>query len=234
MNPGDGHRATSAPIPIPGVASSPHHAVRVSGDKILDASDDEGWVMLEMGAEHLERIIKIQQKCYEPEYRDVPEAYVHRTRLFPPGNAVLLVPRPREHSPRSPASSKKRKKKCDLGSDHKVAGYILAQPFLRGQTNDVSDVTKFAEWIQQRSGLPRTEQDCLYIHEIAIDPSFRGQGLAGPLVKYTEDLAQTYGFRRMSLVALAPALSFWQKFGYKLKQELNYGGHTCYYMEKRL
>jgi len=222
-------------MPIPGVASSPRafRSTSSSGDKLLEASD-EGWVLLEMGAGHLERVLKIQQKCYEEEYRDAPEAYLQRTRLFPPGNTVLMMPRLAEHSPLSPASSKKRKKKRDSGNDYKMAGYIIAQPFMRGQTNDVSDVTKLTEWIKHRSKLPRTSQDCLYIHEIAVDPAYRGQGLAGPLVKYTEDLAQRCGFPRMSLVALGSALGFWKKHGYKLKQELDYGGHVCYYMEKRL
>eukprot|EP01087_Luapelamoeba_hula_P011712 TRINITY_DN321_c0_g1_i1.p1 TRINITY_DN321_c0_g1~~TRINITY_DN321_c0_g1_i1.p1 ORF type:complete len:299 (-),score=49.64 TRINITY_DN321_c0_g1_i1:316-1212(-) len=126
----------------------------------------------------------------------------------------------------------------------KVLGYIVANPFRRGQTNDVDDTKLFSKWIEKyatqtesgsKSVLARDlDKDCIYIHEIATHPDYRGRGLATPLVAYTEELARAGGFKWMSLVALGPALGFWKRQGYHVVEEIDYEGHICYYMEKKV
>jgi len=190
-----------------------------------------------MQEEHLDDVLRIQRACYEPEYREDRQSYVDRMRIYPQGNVVLLVPDPTvtsvspstPPSPTSPAASKKRKKDAKWI----VAGYILAQPFYRGAINDVNDVKLFSKWIDERNHLPKTEQDCIYVHEISVDPALRGRGLARPLTDYVEQLGRAENFKWLTLVALGSALGFWQRTGYALVNEIDYGGHACYYMEKK-
>jgi len=224
----------SAPIAIP----RPSSPALISGrQKVKELVPTEGaWKLVPMREEHLEDVLRIQRACYEPEYREDTQSYIDRMRLFPQGNAVLLVPDPAATSispstppsPSSPAASKKRRK------DPKwlVAGYILVQPFYRGATNDVNDVKLFSRWISERDRLPRTHDDAIYIHELSIHPDFRGQGLTRPLTDYVEAIARDDNFKWLTLVALGSALAFWKRTGYTLLKEIDYGGHICYYMEK--
>jgi len=191
-----------------------------------------------MTEEHVHKVLKIQRKCYEPSYREARQSYINRIKLFPEGNVVLMVADPSAAScspstppsPCSPASSKKRKKKRSNG--YKMAGYILGQPFYKGAINDVNDVDMFAGWIRDRANLSKTDADCIYIHELSIAPSFQGQGLTKHLVSYMDRLAGDQGFRWLTLVSLESAFGFWKRCGYILERELDYGGHTCFYMEK--
>lgn len=226
-------------IPIPGspVLRSKRHA-KSAQEKVLKVGPDESWKLVQMTEDHVDEVIRIQQACYEPEYREERQSYVDRIRLYPEGNVVLMVPDPTAESvspstppsPSSPAACKKRKKHS-LG--YTMAGYILVQPFYKGAVNDVNDVKAFSKWIEDRAHLPRTEGDCIYVHEISVHPDFRGQGLTAPLTDYADSLARGANFKWLTLVALGPALGFWKRNGYILEREIDYGGHTCYYMEKK-
>lgn len=231
----------SMPIPIAAAAASAdgHAKTRSKSarkEKVLKVGPDGNWKLVQMTEEHVDEVIRIQQACYEPEYREERQSYVDRIRVYPEGNIVLMVPDPTATaespstpaSPSSPPSSKKRK----TSLRYTMAGYILAQPFYRGAINDVNDVKAFSKWIEDRADLPRTEGDCIYIHELSVHPDFRGQGLALPLTDYSETLARGANFKWLTLVALGSALGFWKRTGYILEQEIVYGGHTCFYMEK--
>lgn len=190
-----------------------------------------------MKEKHVDKVMKIQRLCYEPCYRDGRQFYSDRTRLFPAGNAALFVPEeaPVSFSPTAPGSSKRRKKKET--SPYKMCGYILVQPFEKGSINDVNDLTELEKFLDKRekNGNPTpTENECIYVQEIAIHPDFQGRGLTRPLVEFTENVARQHGYRWMSLVALETALPFWKRNGYTLVKRINYEGHTCFYMEKCL
>jgi len=116
----------------------------------------------------------------------------------------------------------------------RIAGYIQAQPFLRDGINDVNDLTDLEGWLKERSQLERTADDVIYVHEIAMDPAFRGKGLTVPLTTYVDQLTKDEGFGMVTLVSLETALGFWKRNGFILCRELDYGGHMCYYMEKPL
>jgi len=72
-----------------------------------------------MEEKHVDKVLKIQRKCYEPCYREAKQSYLERIRIFSAGNASLFVPEvsPLSSSPStlpsttSPASTKRRKKK---------------------------------------------------------------------------------------------------------------------------
>jgi len=235
--PSQGHNTASVAIPIPRSANSPVLARHAGKERVIEAHKTGAWQLVQLSEEHVDRVLEIQRLCYAPEYRDARQAYVDRIRLFPEGNVAIMVPVPNKSaaspstppSPTAPGALKKRKKETTVWE---MAGYILAQPFYRGDTNDMSDVSALKNWLKQSKGRVKDEQDCIYTHEIAIDPAFRGLGLTAPLVAYVERLAVLNGFAWLSLVSLEDAQTFWQRNSYTLVQAIDYGGHTCYYMEK--
>lgn len=225
------------PIPIPGSPGKARREKTARREKVLKTAPDGSWKLVELREDHVDEVIRIQQACYEPEYREARQSYVDRIRIYPEGNIAIMVPDATAASispstppsPTSPAACKRRKKQ-PLGWT--MAGYILVQPFYKGLINDVNDVKAFSKWLEDRANLPRTESDCIYVHEIAVDPAFRGQGLALPLTDYVDSLARGANFKWLTLVALGPALGFWKRNGYILEREIDYAGHLCYYMEK--
>lgn len=241
------------------------------------------WRVRIMAAQDVEEVLRIQRLCYEPEYRELPESYYGRIRLYPRGNVVIEVPSIVDNSPSfesldddvsddddettdelsndsegtsSPEDSEDEDAGNDSASDSedydsksqelavvcdqpktsikwRMAGYIQAQPFLRNIVNDVNDLTALESWLKEHAQQPqRTSKDVIYIHEIAMDPSFRGQGLTVPLTDYVDQLTAKEGFGMTTLVSLGPALGFWKRNGFILCRDLDYGGHECYYMEK--
>lgn len=225
------------PIPIPGSPGKARREKTGSKEKVLKTAPDGSWKLVQLQEDHVDEVIRIQQACYEPEYREARQSYIDRIRIYPEGNIAIMVPDATAASispstppsPTSPASCKRRKKQ-PLGWT--MAGYILVQPFYKGLINDVNDVKAFSKWLEDRAHLARTESDCIYVHEIAVDPAFRGQGLALPLTDYVDSLARGANFKWLTLVALGPALGFWKRNGYILEREIDYAGHLCYYMEK--
>lgn len=234
-----GSRTASQPIPVPRSASPAIHRRKEKKvhEKVLQEGPGGSWKLVQMTEDHVDDVLRIQRECYEPEYREDRQRYIDRIHLYPEGNVALFVPEPTTSavspstppSPSSPAASKRRKKHS---LRYVMAGYILLQPFYRGAVNDVNDVKEFSKWIAERDHLPRTETDCIYVHEISVHPDFRGQGLTMPLTQYAETLARGDNFKWLSLVALGPALGFWKRTGYTLEREIDYAGHACYYMEK--
>lgn len=254
------------------------------------------WRVRLMEESDVVEVLRIQRLCYDPEYREQPESYYGRIRLYPQGNIVIEVPVLDEENKGgqqrteavgggeeessedddtndefcndSTSSSDDDDSEADDSNDEpgndsasssdseedllarfsaakatprwRIAGYIQAQPFPRGGINDVNDLTQLERWIKERgsptdkAGSRADDSDVIYVHEIAMDPAFRGQGLTAPLTSYVEQLTAREGFSLVTLVSLGPALGFWKRNGFILCRELDYGGHECYYMEKPL
>jgi len=237
-------RHASEPVPIPRAATAASSSPWQTATHFSDPSDIEvgpggAWKLRLLSPNDHEEVLRIQRACYPPEYRDDPQAYLDRMRIFPTGCVGIYVPRDlggissspsTPPSPSEPSAQKKRKKEKE--AEWLLAGYILVQPFYRGDVNDISDVKGIEKWLAAKSGKPKDANDCIYTHEIAVDPAFRGCGLAKPFVHYTDRLAREQGFPLLTLVALEDAVHFWKKAGYTVVRVLNYGGHSCYYMEK--
>jgi len=239
-------------------------------DKADDGASPK-WRVRYMTEADVDEVLRIQRLCYEPEYRELPESYVGRIRLYPQGNVIVEVPvidndtgdsssdddasdndnsSDQEVTKYSPSASptegdlkaihsvkKRRVAPAPAGAKWRMAGYIQAQPFLREGVNDVNDLTDLEQWLaDHRSPSSKLDhqRDVVYIHEIAMDPAFRGQGLTAPLTDYVQQLTEDEGFQMMTLVSLGPALGFWKRNGFVMCRQLDYGGHDCYYMEKPL
>ena len=56
--------------------------------------------------------------------------------------------------------------------------------------------------------------DALYLHDMVVDPDFRGRGIARQLLSALEALAARADFARLALVAVQGAEPFWQHLGF--------------------
>lgn len=88
---------------------------------------------------------------------------------------------------------------------------------------------------------PAPDADTLYLHDLAVDPAFGGQGLGPALVRHA--LAQTpAAWRHCALVSVQSSLAFWQRLGYAqtepgdLRQRRHLASYPgpAYYMVRRL
>jgi ribosomal protein S18 acetylase RimI-like enzyme len=95
--------------------------------------------------------------------------------------------------------------------DNKLVGYLLTIPWLKNLVIEVNP-----------TDLSQPEEtDCLYIHDLAIDPQYRGMKLGNAMVAEARKIAQENGFEWMTLVAVKGADKFWEKFGFVVQAELS-------------
>jgi GNAT superfamily N-acetyltransferase len=192
-----------------------------------------------MTESHIDKCMEIQAACFEPHHCEDRQSYLDRMKLFPEGMVVLMVPtEPTEHQP----------------VQWEIAGYLLYQPFFKGEIFYDGDTEKLEHAIASyrrfdgRPGSTSTSSDdmseaddpserrpnCLYTHELSISPKFRGKGLTSPLTSYVEEVAKSTGFDWLTLVSLPDPHPFWKKCGYHTHSEIDYEGAPCFYMEKRV
>ena len=115
---------------------------------------------------------------------------------------------------------------CHVFSDGaEIGAYIVSHPWRRGQPPALN---------QSLSALP-ADADCWYIHDIAVDRPCRGTGAAATIVNTVTQNAHQAGFSTVALVAVADALAFWNRLGFRdamtddLRRTLNsYGADACY------
>lgn len=84
------------------------------------------------------------------------------------------------------------------------------------------------------------QPNCWYLHDLVVDPSLRGQGVAQQLVRAVIAYAYPH-FSRLCLISLAQASAFWLKQGFVvetadavLQQKLKEYGEQACYMSKSL
>lgn len=85
-----------------------------------------------------------------------------------------------------------------------VSGYILAHPWADGAIPRLDCFLR---------ALP-AETDILYLHDLALDKTARGRGLAGLGVRNLCAYAQKAGFTAVSLTAVHHSAPFWQAQGF--------------------
>ena len=86
-----------------------------------------------------------------------------------------------------------------------VVGYILAHPWIRGKIPPLNEIY---------SNLP-TNCDSLFIHDLALSPSFRGTGLGDELVQAVFEAGAELGLTHFSLISVQGSEGFWKRFGFK-------------------
>jgi len=97
----------------------------------------------------------------------------------------------------------------------KLVGYLFSHPWRIGECVPLGTPIK---------KLPENA-DCLYLHDIAILPEFRGKGAGKALFSKVLDAAQR--FKAIELVAVQRSENFWKKLGFKEAKDIMYGGRKA-------
>jgi GNAT superfamily N-acetyltransferase len=82
----------------------------------------------------------------------------------------------------------------------KVWGYLFSYPSRLGQINPLG--AEFGQYEQA---------NCLYLHDMAVSPDARGQGVATALLQQALTYAATLGLPYAALVAVQNSAAFWQQ-----------------------
>ena len=88
--------------------------------------------------------------------------------------------------------------------DGNAAGYLLTHPWIAATPPALH---------AHIDELP-AHTDCLYLHDLAINPEFRGYKIAGALVQSALHRAEELGFDQAALIAVQASRKFWARFGF--------------------
>ena len=166
-----------------------------------------------MNHSHIDQVHEIQAASYIEEYHESKEAYELMIEKYSNGCFVIQV-------------------------DHEMAGYIIMHDNTRGtiqklnETKNDSDLTNTHQ--QQQEHSQNNDSNCWYIHDCCLIPKFRGIGLADKAIEHAMKLAKKNRFEYITLVSVMNTYRFWEKKGWERVNELVYGSHTAYYMERYL
>lgn len=87
----------------------------------------------------------------------------------------------------------------------KVGAYVFAHPWRRQAPPPLHS---------RMESLPRAA-DCLFVHDVAVMPALRGVGAAGALFRQVAAEAAVRHLPCLTLVALADAIPYWQRHGFR-------------------
>lgn len=85
--------------------------------------------------------------------------------------------------------------------------------------------------------LRSTAANCLYLHDLAIDPAAHGLGLSQPLMAAFFQTARQQNLHFCSLIAIQNSDAFWQRYGFRtdartttpaIQEQLRSYGPACY------
>ncbi|MDI2091584.1 GNAT family N-acetyltransferase [Commensalibacter oyaizuii] len=121
---------------------------------------------------------------------------------------------------------------CFIAKDqHSIKGYLLALPSILGKPPQLHMETQELE----------TNPNCLYLHDMAIDPSARGLGISKLLFQKFINTAHQKRLHHACLISIQNSVSFWQQYGFAvvepdtyLQSKLESYGDNAVYMECRL
>lgn len=89
-------------------------------------------------------------------------------------------------------------------SEEEIAGYLIAYPQELGTIPPLDSLLH---------GLPAA-REALYLHDLALHPAVRGQGLTRPLLDRLVAVARDVGARWLHLVAVNGSVPFWRSMGF--------------------
>jgi ribosomal protein S18 acetylase RimI-like enzyme len=94
-------------------------------------------------------------------------------------------------------------------SSEGAVGYLIAVPIIYPHLTTLNAPTFELS----------ADADTLYIHDLAIDSTGRGKGVAQALVRASIDAAKRSGLSRACLVAIQNSQRFWEQFGFETVAE---------------
>lgn len=89
-----------------------------------------------------------------------------------------------------------------------AAGYMVAYPWRAGEAPALNTLV---------DALP-DDADLIYLHDLALHPSVRGQGWSRPAVERLADEARAGGWPALALVAVNDAAPFWARHGFAVEE----------------
>ncbi|OAF19932.1 GNAT family N-acetyltransferase [Bradyrhizobium neotropicale] len=118
-----------------------------------------------------------------------------------------------------------------LATKGEIAGYGLAHPWMQYQIPPLDGV------LEKLPG----DANCLYVHDVAMLPAYRGGGAARAYVAAIESLARTTGITTLALVSVYGTRSTWKRLGFRavaadavLRGKLASYGENATYMLREL
>jgi len=93
---------------------------------------------------------------------------------------------------------------CFVLEEVTIGGYVLSHPFTR---NSPPLNTLIKE-------IPVAT--CWYIHDVALLPSFRGNGSTSAIVLRMEEIARSQELQEMTLTSVNNSHTFWSRLGFKV------------------
>lgn len=91
-----------------------------------------------------------------------------------------------------------------LAAGNEIAGYGLAHPWMKQQ---IPPLDGFLDRLPDAA-------DCLYVHDVAVLPDFRG-GVARAYVAEIEELARSSGIATLALISVYGTRPLWQRLGFE-------------------
>ena len=114
-----------------------------------------------------------------------------------------------------------------LATDDAVVGYGIAHPWRLHQIPPLDDFL---------TQLP-DDPDCLYVHDVAVLPTFRGGATAASYIAAITALAKSARIGALALVSVYETNPLWRRFGFRvvapdaeLRGKLRSYGETAKYM----
>lgn len=115
---------------------------------------------------------------------------------------------------------------CVLAAGNEIAGYGLAHPWMQRQ---IPPLDGFLDRLPDAA-------DCLYVHDVAVQPEFRG-GAARAYVAAIEEPARSSGITTLALVSVCGTRPLWERLGFQgvapdaaLRDKLSCYGVSATYM----
>ena len=105
-----------------------------------------------------------------------------------------------------------------------LAAYVFFHPYR-------DDVVKPLDHLLVLNGT----EDCMYMHDIAVHPRYRGMGLARMLMERVDHETRRGGFEVQCLVAVQDSQDFWRKHEFETVRMIeSYGESPAHYMKRNL
>jgi GNAT superfamily N-acetyltransferase len=109
-----------------------------------------------------------------------------------------------------------------LAAENETVGYGLSHPWMQHQ---IPPLDGFLETLPD-------DADCLYVHDVAVLPDFRGGGVARAYVATIEGLARSSGIAALALVSVYATRPLWEHLGFRaVTADPELGGKLASYGE---
>ncbi|KAM7195515.1 hypothetical protein V8F33_006685 [Rhypophila sp. PSN 637] len=177
-----------------------------------------------------------------PSLPESPAVFTERATLFPEGCLVL------GDSECDPNSALNNEPAAPSGtSSSRIYGYAISHPIPHDEPPALDELLgSISTNTPDNSNLNNDHEPVgppaqYYIHDVAILPAFRGQGLAAQCIRLLLDVASRHGYKTACLISVYGTSAFWGRFGFlppenlsdALKEKVKGYGEDAVYLVRR-